>query len=172
MRILDKFSGLPEKTYIMLFTGIFLIMCFFLYFTREDTLLMEKKIVSKQKDLAAVLALRDSYETKKRMFDRYSPKKIETKGMSLAVIEEMAAKNFVGGKLTALQPATIKEEKGGQQATVEVKVAGAPLGEVISFLRAAETEGLYTRKLRLSLPAGSPGGVDMHATITERHTNG
>ena len=38
---------------------------------------------------------------------------------------------------SALQPGTNKEEKGGTQTTVDVKVAGAALGEIVTFAQEA-----------------------------------
>jgi hypothetical protein len=55
---------------------------------------------------------------------------------------------------------------------VDVKVTGAPLGEVISFVKSADNFGLYVSKLRLSTPAANPTSVDMQATIVERRSNG
>ncbi len=55
---------------------------------------------------------------------------------------------------------------------VDVKVAGAALGEVIAFVRSADNIGLYISKLRLSVPAANPTSVDMQATVIERRSNG
>jgi hypothetical protein len=172
MKLFERLSIIPEKTYIFIFAGIFLVMTTFIYFLREDTYLLERKIVSKQKDLAAVITLRESYETKKRAFERYSSKTVETQRISLGLIEEMVAKNFIGGRLAMLQPSTVKEQKGEQQTAVELKVNGAALGEVVSFLKSAEASGLHVRKLRVSIPASNPGALDVHATIMERYSRG
>lgn len=172
MKILDKLNIVPEKIYILICTGVFLVLAFSIYFLIEDTRVLEKKIASKQKDLSAVLKLRDSYEARKRLFEKHSSQKVEAKSISLGLVEEMVKKNFVGGMLTMLQPGTIKEEKGKQQMVIEVKVTGAPLGEVISFLRAADASGLYVKKLRLSLPAANPVALDVYATVVERYSHG
>jgi hypothetical protein len=55
---------------------------------------------------------------------------------------------------------------------VDVKVTGASLGEVISFVKSADNSGLYVSKLRLSAPAANPTFLDMQATIMERRSNG
>ena len=57
------------------------------------------------------------------------------------VVEDMVTKSFVGGTLTSLQPSTDKEEKGSTQTAVEVKVAGAALGEIVTFVKAVENAG-------------------------------
>ena len=135
--------------------------------------LLEKKIQSKQKDYAEALQLKDVYESQKRAFEKAVSKKVENRAtISLGVVEEMVAKNFIGGTLTALQPVTTREDKGGQPMAVDVKVAGAALGEVIAFVRSADNIGLYISKLRLSVPAANPTSVDMQATVIERRSNG
>jgi hypothetical protein len=112
------------------------------------------------------------YESQKRAFEKAVSKKVENRAtISLGVVEEMIAKNFIGGTLTALQPVTAKEEKGGQRMAVDVKVTGAALGEVISFVRSADNLGLYVSKLRLSVPSANPTSLDMQATVMERRSN-
>jgi hypothetical protein len=155
---------------VVVFLGIFAITALSTYFLHEDTVLLEKQIASRQKDVGIMLQLRNSYEMKKRAFEK-TPKGAEQQSLSLAAIEEMVAKSFVGGKLASLQPTTAKE-KGPQKMSVEVKITGAPLGEVISFMKAAENSGLVVGRLRLSLPDANPMALDVQATITDRRSHG
>jgi len=172
MKILDNFRAVPVTVYVLAFSAIFGISALCTYFLSEDTRLLEKKIESRQKDYAEVLQLRDVYESQKRALEKAVSRKVENRGVSLGVVEEMVAKNFIGGTLTALQPATAREEKRGQRMAVDVKVTGAPLGEIISFVKSADNFGLYVSKLRLSTPAANPTSVDMQATVVERRSNG
>ncbi len=172
MRIGSRLAAVPERVYVVIFFGIFLVAAFSAYFIREDTDLLEKQIHSRQKDLSRVLLLRDSYESKKHESERYVPRTADNRGLSLALVEETVAKSFVGGSLLALQPSTTKEEKGSRRMAVEIKVAGAALGEIVSFVKATESSGLRVEKLRLSLPASNPSALDMQATITERRSRG
>jgi hypothetical protein len=173
MKILDNFPAVPHSVYVLAFLSIFGISVVYAYFLSEDARLLEKKIHSKQKDYAEVLQLKDVYESQKRALEKAVSKKAENRAnISLGIVEDMVAKSFVGGTLTALQPATTKEEKGGQPMAVDVKVTGAALGEVISFVRSADNLGLYVGKLRLSVPAANPTSLDMQATVMERHSNG
>ncbi len=172
MKIFLRLSNVPRNIYVLVFLGIFVITAIYCYFIREDTLLVERRIASRQKDVGMALQLRDSYEIKKRSLDRYAPKRGDDKGMSLGLIEETVAKSFVGGHLASLQPTTRKEDKGGQQMAVEVKVTGAALGEVVSFIKAAENSGLRVGKLRLSVPSANPTVLDVQATLMERGTHG
>jgi hypothetical protein len=173
MKILDNFPVVPASVYVVAFSSIFGISAIYAYSLSEDAHLLEKKIQSKQKDYAEVLQLKDVYESQKRAFEKAVSKKVENRAtISLGVVEEMVAKNFIGGTLTALQPVTTKEEKGGQRMAVDVKVTGAALGEIISFVRSADNLGLYVSKLRLSVPAANPASLDMQATVVERRSNG
>jgi hypothetical protein len=92
--------------------------------------------------------------------------------MSLAVMEAIVAKSFVGGSLASLQPTTTKEDRGGQRMAIDIKVVGAPLGEIVSFIKATENTGLRVGRLRLSLPAANPSTLDMQATVVERRVHG
>jgi len=172
MKISGSFAAIPERIYVLIFFAIFLVAGLSAYFIREDTDLLEKQIYAKQRDLAQVLILRDSYETKKRESDRSVTKPADDRGISLALVEQTVAKSFVGGNLVTLQPSMTKEEKGGKHTDVEIRVAGAALGEVVSFVKATESSGLHVEKLRLSLPAGNPSALDVQATITERRSHG
>jgi hypothetical protein len=172
MKAFDRLAAVPEKIYLLLFSGVFLVTAIFSYFTWQDTVLLEGRISARQRDLAEVLQLRDAYETKKHEADPHVLRKPDTPAISLALVEGMVTKSFVGGILTALQPATGKEEKGNKQMTIEVKVSGAALGEIVAFVKAAESSGLRIEKLHLSLPASNPTALDMQATIAERRSHG
>lgn len=173
MKIPDNLSAVPHSVYVLVFSAIFVISVSYAYFLNEDAGLLEKKIESRQKDYAEVLQLRDAYESQKHAFEKAVSKKVENnKGISLGVVEEMVAKSFTGGTLAALQPVAAREGKKGQRMSVEVRVNGAALGEVISFVKSADSLGLYVAKLRLSLPAANPTTLDMQATVAERPSNG
>jgi hypothetical protein len=176
MRTNSRLAAVPERVYLVIFFGIFLVAALSAYFIREDADLLVKQIHSKQRDLSRVLLLRDAYENKKHESERSAPGTVDSRALSLALVEETVTKSFVGGSLLALQPAktkeTTKEEKGSKRMAVEVKVAGAALGEVVSFVKALESAGFRVEKLRLSLPASNPSTVDMQATITERRSHG
>lgn len=172
MRMSERLAAVPEKTYVAVFFGIFLLAVFYAYFTREDTALLEGRIAMKQRDLARILQLRDTYEAKKHELDRRALKRPDNQPMSLALIESMVGKSFVGGNLTGLTPTASKGEKGSKQMAIELKVANAALGEVVAFVRSAEDAGLRVEKLRLSLPASNPTALDMQATIVERRSHG
>jgi hypothetical protein len=172
MNISEKFTAIPRHVYVLIFSAIFVVASLSTYFLREDTRLLDKKIEATQKDYAEMLQLKDSYEGRKRAFEKVVSKKAESRAISLAVVEDMVAKNFVGGSLSTLQPAASREEKGQERTAVEVKVTGAPLGEIISFVKAVENSGLHVDKLRLSLAPANPMSLDMQATVTERRSHG
>jgi hypothetical protein len=172
VKVSATFSTVPRNLYILVFLGIFFITAVYSYFLREDAHLVEKRIISRQRDVGVALQLRDSYEMKKRMFEKFAPQKSDVKGISLGFVEETVVKTFVGGRLASLQTTTRKEARGNQQTAVEVKVTGAALGEVISFIKAVENNGLLIGKIRLSVPAANPTVLDMQATLIERGSHG
>ncbi len=172
MTIINRLATIPEKYFVLIFLGIFLITGLSTYFSIQDTLILEKKIRAKQKDLFETLQLKDAYETKKRAIERLAGKKTENRGISLGLIEETVTKSFISGKLATLQPTHTKEEKGQQRMAVEVKVTGAALGEIVAFVKAVESSGFYVEKMRLSTPAANPSALDMQATVMERYLRG
>ncbi len=172
MKLPDNLPKAPRSAYVLIFSAVFVISLFCAYFLSADGRVLEKKIESKQKDYAEILLLRDVYESQKRAFEKAVSKKTENRPMSLGAVEEMAGKSFIGGTLTGLQPVTVKEGKGVQRMSVDVKVSGAALGEVISFVKSAENCGFVVGKLRLSQQAANPTTLDMQATVMERPSNG
>lgn len=127
---------------------------------------MEQKIVSKQREVSSVLQLKETYDTRKRSIEK-SLQKSESVGISLASVEGIVTKTLVGGKLTMLKPATLKEEKGTQQMAIELTVTGAPLGEVVSFLKAVGTAGFHVKRLQLTVPQANPTALDMHVIMAQ-----
>ncbi len=154
----------PERVWLLLFLGIFFLGAVASYLIHTDACALEQKIVSKQGEVSSVLQLKDIYETKRRGQEK-SAQKTEPVGMSLASVQSIVTKSLAGGKLTMLKPATLKEEKGTQQIAIELSVTGAPLGEVVSFLKAAETAGFHVKRLQLTVPQANPTALDMHVIM-------
>ena len=156
----------PERVWLLVFAGIFFLGAVASYVVYTDARAVEQKIVSKQRELSSVLQLKDTYETRTRSTEK-SLQKTESVGMSLASVESIVTKTLVGGKLTMLKPATLKEEKGTQQMAIELSVTGAPLGEVVSFLKAAETAGFHVKRLQLTVPQANPTALDMNVIMAQ-----
>jgi hypothetical protein len=172
MTIYSWFCNIPKNVKIILFCGIFVISGLLSYMFYQDTKLIEKRISSRQKELLLSLQLRDSYESKKRLSDRSLVRANDQSPLSLALIEDVVGKTFLGGKLIQLQPVTSKEIRGERKTAVEVKISGAPLNEVITFVKTTENSGFQIGKIRLSSPATNPMALDMQITIVERRIRG
>ncbi|MGD0233851.1 MAG: hypothetical protein ABSC55_04860 [Syntrophorhabdales bacterium] len=157
---------IPERVWLFIFTGIFFLGAVASYVLHTDASAVEQKIVSKQREVSSVLQLKETYETRKRSIEK-SLQRTESVGMSLASVEGIVTKTLVGGKLTMLKPATLKEEKGTQQMAIELTVTGAPLGEVVSFLKAVETAGFHVKRLQLTVPQANPTALDMHVIMAQ-----
>jgi hypothetical protein len=171
MNIPERLRTVPQNIYVIAFLGIFAICAFFAYFTSDETFLLERKIQSRQRDYAEILQLKDIYDARKHAAEKAGAGRVEKRPVTLASVEELVGKSFTGGALSTLHPVAEKGGKGAEQA-VEIKVTNAPLGEVISFVKNAEGFGFYVGRLRLSLSAASSGGLDVQATIMEKHSNG
>ena len=50
---------------------------------------------------------------------------------------------------------------------IELRISGAPLGEVVSFLKAAETAGFKVKRLQLTVPQANPAALDMHVMMIQ-----
>jgi hypothetical protein len=87
--------------------------------------------------------------------------------MSLASIEEIAAKTLIGGRLVTLRPAAGRGDKYKRQMVVELKLSGAPLGEVVTFLRAIDSAGYRPKKCQLSLPGAGQTMLDLQASLID-----
>lgn len=166
MRFPKVLSSIPEKVYILAFLAIIVLSSAYTYFQAEDTFALEKKIASRQKEFDRTVMLKDMYLAKKKNMEGLFSKGTEEKTASLGLIEELASKTFIAGKLTMLKPSTAREEKGKTQVIFELKVGGAALGEVIAFVKGIEASGLYVKKLQLNISASNPTFLDMYTIIT------
>jgi hypothetical protein len=166
MKMPSALSSIPERAWFFVFAGIFIVGGIGTFFLYTDTRQLEQKIISKQKEVSSVLELKETFDARKRNPEK-SIQKSESAGMSLASVESVVSKTLVGGKLTMLKPATLKEERGAQQMVIELRVAGAPLGEVVSFLKAAQTAGFRVKRLQLTVPQANPTAVDMHVIMAQ-----
>jgi len=165
--ILNFFASLSERVYIVIFVVIIIVSSTYAYLLKEDARILEQKITARQQELGRIIKLKDLYQAKKRGLERSVSRGSQEKTISLGMIEETVTKSFTGGKLNMLKPSTIKEDRGGNaQRAFEVKVGGAALGEIITFVKALETSGLYVKKLQLTMPAANQTIIDMYAVVT------
>jgi hypothetical protein len=165
--ILNFFLSLPERAYIAIFIVIIIISSTYTYLLKDDARILEQKIAAKQQEFGRIIKLKDLYQAKKRWAERPSSNGNQEKTISLSIIEETVIKSFTGGKLNILKPSTAKENIGEiAHRAYEVKVGGAALGEIITFVKALETSGLYVKKLQLTMPAANQTVIDMYAIVT------
>jgi hypothetical protein len=167
MKFVEFLATIPERVYVLGFAGIFVVATMAAYFVYQDTGILEKKIMSKQKEVADIYALKELYEAKKQAVEALAPAGSAPKGMSLASIEEIASKSLIGGRLVTLRPSPGKGDKEKRQMVVEVKVSGAPLGEVVTFLQAIDSAGYRPKKLQLSLPGTGQTMLEMQASLID-----
>lgn len=167
MKLLSFLATIPERVYLLGFIGIFCVAVVATYFIYEDTMVLERKIVSKQKEVADTYGLKELYEAQRQALQAAAPAGSAQKGMSLASIEEIAAKSLIGGRLVALRPSAGRTDKEKRQMVIELKVSGAPLGEVVTFLQAIDSAGYRPKKLQLSLPSTGQTMLEMQASLID-----
>ncbi|HAR96185.1 MAG TPA: hypothetical protein DCR97_09515 [Deltaproteobacteria bacterium] len=167
MKLPSFLARVPERVYLLGFIGILCVAAMATFFVYQDTRTLEKKILSKQKEVADIYALKDLYESKKQAIDAATPGGSAGKSMSLASIEEIAAKTLIGGRLVTLRPAAGRGDKYKRQMVVELKLSGAPLGEVVTFLRAIDSAGYRPKKCQLSLPGAGQTMLDLQASLID-----
>jgi hypothetical protein len=172
MSIPKRFAAVPQNIWALICVGIFVITALSAYLFYQDARLLENRIVSRQQNLGNMLRLRNLYEAKKKSFETNGAKTANDKPISLALVEELVAKTVVGGRLTSLQPVMEKQDKKSHGIAVEVKIAGIPLGEVVSFVKTAEDVGLQVFRLRLVLSASSSNTLDMQIMLVGRRSHG
>lgn len=167
MKFIAFLATIPERVYMFGFVGIFFVAAMAAYFVYQDTTILEKKIMSKRKEVADIYALKELYEARKQAIETAAPAGSAPQAMSLASIEEIASKNLIGGRLVTLRPAPVKGDRNKRQMVVEVKVSGAPLGEVITFLQSIDSAGYRAKKLQLSLPGTGQTMLEMQASLVD-----
>lgn len=171
MRVPGFLATIPQRVYTLCFAGIFLVTTIASYFVYGDTGLLQKRILSKQKEISYVYTLRETYEAKKQTLEATASTEVSGKGMSLTVIEEIASKTLKSGRLVGLRPAPGKTDKEKRQPALEVKISSAPLGEVIAFLQTIDYRGFRLKKLQLSLPSAGQTTVEMQASLVDGRTH-
>ncbi len=157
---------IPERAWLLVCVGIIFLALAGSYAVRTESQGVERKIEAKQRELASVIQLKELYETRKRGSEK-SAGTTEGVGMSLASLENIVSKSFVAGRLTALKPATAKEEKQTQHMPIDVSVTAAPLGEIVSFLNAATEAGFHVTKLQLSTAQPNAAVIDMRVVLVK-----
>lgn len=150
-----------------IFILIIVVSLSYAYIVNQDCRDLDRKIAARQGELDRIIKLKKLYLAKKRSFDRAASRGGGESVATLAQLEEIVANSFVGGRLTMLKPSLIKEGrgKGKKQDTMELKIGGATLGEVITFVTTLESAGLYVKKLQLSMPAAGQVVIDMYVIV-------
>lgn len=167
MKIKDLLSVPSEKIFLII-TGI--IVCVALwasYCFYSSSRLLDQKISAKQNELARIIKLREIYLSNTYRIEKAASATNGRPTLSLSLMEEMVSKTFVGGKLSMLKPSTLKEQRGASQPAVELKVTGAALAEIVSFIKDIESAGLSLKKFYLTLPPDQTV-LDMYIVVTAR----
>jgi general secretion pathway protein M len=111
---------------------------------------LRARIVAKEREVREIAVLRRTYETLRQ----------EVEGLRLpqgpapspfAVLEGLATTTFGRDKLTAINPAGHEIHEGVEQETIELKLSGVSLQEVVTLLYKIDTAGSMLRCTNLTI---------------------
>ncbi|OPY64455.1 MAG: hypothetical protein A4E63_03496 [Syntrophorhabdus sp. PtaU1.Bin050] len=166
MKIRDLLSVQPERIFLVIIGIIACVALWASYGFYAASKALDQKISARQNELARIVKLREFYLSNMYRVERAASVRNGKPILSLSLMEEMVSKAFVGGKLNMLKPSTLKEQRGSSQPAIELKVTGAALAEVVSFVKGVESAGLSPKKFYLTLPPNQ-AVLDMYIMVAE-----
>ncbi|OPY00261.1 MAG: hypothetical protein A4E62_00920 [Syntrophorhabdus sp. PtaU1.Bin002] len=166
MKIRDLLSVPPERIFLVIVGIVVCATLWASYGFYADSKVLDQKISTRQNELARIVKLREIYLSNMYRVERAVSVRDGRPTLSLSLMEEMVSKTFVGGKLNMLKPSTLKEQRGSSRPAIELKVTGAALAEVVSFVKGVESAGLSLKKFYLTLPPNQTV-LDMYIMVAE-----
>lgn len=111
-------------------------------FTLYSKYLHVKKSVSAgRRDIARMELLKAEYLEKKAAFDSVAGKAVPSGESPVAAVEEMAKRTGIKGKITSIKPLEDRTADGYTDRSVEVKLEGVDMNQLVNFLYRAEHGG-------------------------------
>lgn len=111
---------------------------------------LRTRITTKEREVREVAVLGRTYETLRQEVDRLRPP--QSAAVSpFAVLEGLATNTFGRDKLTAINPAGRETYDGVEQETIELKLSGVSLQEVVALLYKMGTAGSTLRCTNLTI---------------------
>jgi general secretion pathway protein M len=116
----------------------------------EAQMRLRARIAAKEREVREVAALGHTYETLRQDVDRLRP--LQSAALSpFAVLEGLAMNTFGRDKLVAISPAGRETYDGVEQETIELKLSGVSLQEVVALLYKIDTTGSMLRCTNLTI---------------------
>jgi type II secretory pathway component PulM len=111
---------------------------------------MHSRIVAKEHELEEVIRLGQEYRTLRAEIERAQAVS-ETNVSPVAFLEELASKTVGQEKVSAINPAGRETREGVSVETLELRLNGVSLRELVELLYKIDTTGLTLRPTRLSI---------------------
>ena len=111
---------------------------------------LQARIATKEREVREIAALRRTYETLRQEVEGLRPPQGPAPS-PFAVLEGLATNTFGRDKLTAINPAGHETHEGIEQETIELKLSGVSLQEVVALLHKMETAGSTLRCTNLAI---------------------
>ena len=136
---------------------------------------LRARIVTKEREVREVAALGRTYETLRQEVDRLRPPRSglpqsgspRSAALSpFAVLEGLATNTFGRDKLAAINPAGHETYEGVDQETIELKLSGVSLQEVVVLLYKMDTAGSTLRCTNLTIKKRYKDPYTFDVTLT------
>jgi len=136
---------------------------------------LRARIVTKEREVREVAALGRTYETLRQEVDRLRPPQSglpqsgspQSAALSpFAVLEGLATNTFGRDKLAAINPAGHETYEGVDQETIELKLSGVALQEVVTLLYKMDTAGSTLRCTNLTIKKRYKDPYTFDVTLT------
>ena len=126
---------------------------------------LRARIATKEREVREVAVLGRTYETLRQEVDRLRP----PQGAALspfAVLEGLATNPLGRDKLTAIKPAGRETYEGVDQETIELKLSGVSLQDVVALLYKMDTAGSALRCTNLTIKKRYKDPYTFDVTLT------
>jgi type II secretory pathway component PulM len=111
---------------------------------------LQARIATKEREVREIAALRQTYETLRREVEGLRPPQGPAPS-PFAVLEGLATTTLGRDKLTAINPAGHETYEGVERETIELRLSGVSLQEVVTLLYKMDTAGSMLRCTNLTL---------------------
>jgi type II secretory pathway component PulM len=111
---------------------------------------LQARVAAKERELEEVIALRQTYQALRREDDR-TQLMSKSNVSPFAFLESLATGTVGREKVAAINPAGRETRNGVNQETIEVRLKGVSLRELVELLHKTESAGMSFRTVQLSI---------------------
>jgi hypothetical protein len=134
---------------------------------RETRAQVRARVVAKERELEEVIVLRQTYETLRRELEGARPTSA-TDFSPFAFLEGVAITTLGRGKLAAINPAGRESRDGIEHETIELRLSGVSLQELVTLLYKIDSAGSQLRCTMLSIKKRYKDPYTFDVTLTAR----